>query len=137
MHVATSRLAVPFAGDDTAPPGPLAGPLTGPLTWGQQEIWQTMRRTGRTLNIGGTVVLGPDATVAGLTATLSRLVSRHQALRTRLRLPGGDLPGGELPQQVVAASGIVDLEVVAAPAGGAEAAAEALRTRYEFTPFDL
>ena len=124
MPVATSRLAVPFTGSTDL--------LTGPLTWGQVEIWQTMRRTGRTLNIGGVVALGPDATVPDLAATLGRLVSRHQALRTRLRLCDD-----ELPQQVVHASGTVDLEVVASSAGDAELAAEAVRTRYEFTPFDL
>ncbi|MEU0561167.1 condensation domain-containing protein [Dactylosporangium sp. NPDC006015] len=122
MHVATSRTAVAFHG---------AGAGTGPLTWGQQEIWQTMRRTGRTLNIGGTVALAPDTTVDGLAATLGRLVGRHQALRTLF-----DLDGDE-PRQTVRASGTVDLEVVASPPDDAEATAEALRSRYEFTPFDL
>ncbi|GAA3205513.1 condensation domain-containing protein [Dactylosporangium siamense] len=122
MHVATSRLAVPFHGD---------GAGTAPLTWGQWEIWQTMRRTGRTLNIGGTVALGPDASVAELAGTLGRLVSRHQALRTRFSL------AGEPPRQILSASGAVDLDVIASTSDGAAAAAEALRSRYEFTPFDL
>ncbi|WP_327004794.1 condensation domain-containing protein [Dactylosporangium sp. NBC_01737] len=122
MHVATSCLAVPFRGDGTG---------AGPLTWGQREIWQTMRRTGRTLNIGGTVALGADATVAELAATLGRLVSRHQALRTRLSL------AEDPPRQIVAASGVVGLDVVVSTSDGAEAAAEALRSHYEFTPFDL
>jgi hypothetical protein len=126
MHVATSRVAVPFRGDEAG-----TGPLAGPLTWGQQEIWQTMRRTGRTLNIGGTVALTPDATVADLAATLGRLVSRHQALRTRLSL------AGDPPRQTVVVDGTVDLEIVASPAEDADATAEALRSRYEFTPFDL
>ncbi|MET7426412.1 condensation domain-containing protein [Dactylosporangium sp. NPDC005555] len=122
MHVATTCLAVPFLGD---------GAGAGPLTWGQQEIWHTMRRTGRTLNIGGTVTLGPDATVADLAATLGRLVSRHEGLRTRFSLAGDE------PRQTVAASGTVDLEIVASSAEDAEDTAEALRSRYEFTPFDL
>ncbi len=122
MHAATSCLAVPFRGD---------GAGTGPLTWGQWEIWQTMRRTGRTLNIGGTVALTPDDTVEGLATTLGRLVGRHQALRTRVRLTGDE------PHQVVSASGTVNLEIVPSTAGDAEAVAEALRLRYEFTPFDL
>lgn len=126
MRVATSCLAVPFKDDGTG-----TGVDTGPLTWGQWEIWQTMRRTGRTLNIGGTVALAPDTTVAGLAATLGRVVGRHQAFRTRLRLSGGT------PQQIVSASGTVNLDIVPSPAGDAEAAAEALRLRYEFTPFDL
>src|SRR5690349_2593352 len=98
MHVATSRVAVPFLGD---------GAGAGPLTWGQQEIWQTMRRTGRTLNIGGVVALPPGATVAEFATMLGRLVGRHQALRTRLRQVDG-----EAPQQVVSASGTVNLEIV-------------------------
>lgn len=81
MHVATSHLAVPFLADDTG-----TGAMTGPLTWGQQEIWQTMRRTGRTMNIGGTVALAPDTTVERLAATLGALVGRHQGLRTRFDL---------------------------------------------------
>lgn len=123
MHVAASRVAVPFAGD---------GAGTGPLTWGQQEIWQTMRRTGRTLNIGGTVALATGSTVDELATTLGRLVSRHQALRTLLRDTAG-----EAPQQVVHASGTVGLEVVPSTPADAEAVAETLRGRYEFTPFDL
>ncbi|MEV4517190.1 condensation domain-containing protein [Dactylosporangium sp. NPDC049525] len=122
MPLATSCLAVPFHGD---------GAGTGPLTWGQREIWQTMRRTGRTLNIGGTVPLGPDATVAELAATLGRLVSRHQALRTHLSLTE------DPPRQTVAASGVVNLDIVGSSSDGAEAAAEALRSHYEFTPFDF
>lgn len=121
MHVATSRVAVPFSGD---------GAGAGPLTWGQQEIWRTMQRTGRTLNIGGTVALQPDATVEELTATLGLLVSRHQGLRTHFL-------DGAVPQQVVASEGTVDLELVPSAAPDAPATAEALRSRYEFTPFDL
>ena len=129
MHVATSHLAVPFL-DDTDGVAP-AEALTGPLTWGQVEIWQTMRRTGRTLNIGGTVALAPDTTVARLAATLAALVARHQALRTRFDLTA------DPPRQTVSASGTVTLEIVASRAGEAEADAETLRHRYEFTPFDL
>jgi hypothetical protein len=32
-----------------------AGSGSGELTWGQREIWRTMRRTGRTPNIAGFV----------------------------------------------------------------------------------
>ncbi|MFF5232572.1 condensation domain-containing protein [Dactylosporangium sp. NPDC000521] len=122
MHVATSRIAVAFHG---------AGAGTGPLTWGQQEIWRTMRRTGRTMNIGGTVALAPGTTLEELAATLGRLAGRHEALRTRFQL------AGDVPRQTVCASGTVDLEVVASSEEGAAATAEALRSRYEFTPFDL
>ncbi|MDG6105670.1 condensation protein [Dactylosporangium aurantiacum] len=125
MHVATSHLAVPFLGDDTG-----TGDPTGPLTWGQAEIWRTMRRTGRTMNIGGTVALAPGATVTQLAATLGALVGRHQALRTRFDLTA------DPPRQTVSTAGTVTLEIVASRAGDAEADAETLRRRYELTPFD-
>src|SRR6185312_10806360 len=115
------RLAVAFAG---------SGSGEGPLTWGQREIWNTMRRTGRTLNIGGTVPVPAGATVGEYTALLAYLVGRHQALRTRFVADAG----GDLVGQVVDAAGTVYLDVVD---GRTDADAEALRSRYEFTPFDL
>jgi hypothetical protein len=67
-----------------------------------------------------------------MAAVLRFIVSRHQALRTRLRFT----PDGT-PQQEVAASGEVALEIVDVDAGDdVDAAAEDLRRRYEFTPFD-
>jgi hypothetical protein len=118
----------------------------GELTWGQREIWLTMRRTGRTLNIGGVVAVPPGIDVAQCEGILAFMVTRHQALRTRFVLDGA----GDPVRQVVAASGAVELDVVdlgppgagaaePGPVAGAdeEAEAEALRTRYEFAPFDL
>jgi hypothetical protein len=123
MGAVTSRVLVPFQGD---------GAGVGELTWGQQSVWQNMQRTGATMNIGETTVLPAGTTMDDIVATLRFIVSRHQALRTRLRF----VPGGQ-PQQVVSGSGEVALEVVdVAPDGDADAAAEELRCRYEVTPFD-
>src|SRR5689334_16961353 len=95
MGSVTSRILLPFRGE---------GAGVGELTWGQQGIWQTMRRTGRTMNIGGTVPLAPGTTVDDVATMLRYIVSRHQTLRTRLRY----VPDG-LPQQVVSESGEVAL----------------------------
>lgn len=118
----TSRMILPFQG---------TGCGVGELTWGQQSIWQTMRRTGRTMNIGGTVPLAPGTTLDEMATMLRYIVSRHQTLRTRFRLSDG------LPQQVVSESGEIALDIVDVDAdASAGAAAEELRSHYEFTPFD-
>jgi hypothetical protein len=123
MGGVTSRILLPFHGE---------GSGVGELTWGQQGIWQTMLRTGRTMNIGGTMPLPPDSSVDQIAGVLRFVVSRHQALRTRLRF----VPDGP-PRQVVAESGEVPLEIVDVdPGDDTDAAAEQLRSRYEFTPFD-
>src|SRR3954468_22455100 len=77
------------------------------LTWGQQDIWLTMRRTGRTMNIGGTVPVDDGTTLADLEAVLRFLVSRHQSLRPRLRLVAGGMP-----RQVACESGSAPFDVV-------------------------
>jgi hypothetical protein len=102
------------------------------LTWAQRDVWDLMRRTGRTMNIGGTVAAAPGDTVEHIARLLRFIVSRHQALRTRLR----HVEGG-VPQQVVSASGEVPLEIVDADAtADPDAVAEELRVRYQTTMFD-
>lgn len=123
MGSTSSQIMVPFQGE---------GAGTGELTWGQQEIWKTMLRTGRTMNIGGAMALPPGAAIDEFTTLLRFVTSRHQSLRTTLRLVDGGLP-----QQVVSASGEAPFDVVdIGPDDDADAAAEELRSRYEFTPFD-
>lgn len=147
MSVTTSTIPVRFAS---------AGTGTAELTWGQRAIWETVRSTGRTLNIGGVMPLPPGTPVEEMAAVLRFLVGRHQALRTRLRPdPAGQRP----PQQEVFAEGEILLHVVdldgdevdgdeldgqagsADPQAGtdsaAERAAEELRDRFEQSPFDF
>ena len=76
MARVTSRVLVPFQGE---------GAGTGDMTWAQLMIWQTMRESGRSMNIGGTVALPAGTPVEAMVRTLRFLVSRHPALRTRLR----------------------------------------------------
>lgn len=101
------------------------------LTWGQRDVWDLMRRTGRTMNIGGAVRAEDGETVERVAGVLRFLVGRHQALRTRLQ----HVDGGP-PRQVVSDSGEIDLEVVDAAAEDPDVVAERLRVRYQTTRFD-
>src|SRR5262245_3140217 len=110
MGGATSRIVLPFNGD---------GSGEDELTWAQQGIWQTMLRTGRTMNIGGAMAVAPATTVDEMATLLRFIVSRHQALRTRLTF---DSDGR--PRQVASESGEIALDVVDIDAGDdADAAA--------------
>lgn len=123
MVCVTSHVMVPFEGE---------GAGDGPMTWAQHMMWQTMRESGRSMNIGGTVALPAGTPVEAMARMLCFLVSRHQALRTRLRF----VPDGP-PRQVVSASGEAVLEVVDLAAGDdPDAAAEELRDRYASAEFD-
>jgi condensation domain-containing protein len=115
------RILVPFEGE---------GAGVGELSWGQQEIWLAMTHQRHSLPIGGALPLPEDRTVAGIAADLGFAVSRHQALRTRLRLRGSSFP-----QQVVAAEGQVPLEVAEATGDPARTAA-GIDRRYHDVPFD-
>ncbi|WP_326999733.1 condensation domain-containing protein [Dactylosporangium sp. NBC_01737] len=119
MGSSTSRILVPFRG---------AGSGVADLTWAQLGIWQTMRRTGLSMNIGGTVPMPAGTSVRDMETLLRYLVSRHQALRTRLRF---DADG--TTRQVVSEAGELPLEVLDTDEDPA-AAAEELRLRYE-APF--
>lgn len=104
---------------------------SGELTWGQQSIWATIQRTGRTLNIGGALPMPPGTTVEEIATMLRFWVGRHEALRTRLRFTASQ------PQQVVAGSGELPLHLV--DVDGADdpaAAAESLRAEFEAPAFD-
>ena len=123
MGAVTSQIPVPFHG---------SGAGDGELTWGQQGIWITMLRTGRTMNIGGAMPLPEGSALSEFESSLRFLMSRHESLRTRLRFDDDGWP-----RQVVSASGEATLDVVDIDAADDPAeAAEALRSRYEFTPFD-
>jgi len=122
-----SEIRVPFHGE---------GSGSGELTWGQRGIWNTMQRTGRTMNIGGVMPLPEGTPVEEIAAVLQFAVSRHQALRTTLQFDD-ERPSGALPLQTAAESGetvlhVVDIDETDDPA----ATAEELRSRYETTPFD-
>jgi hypothetical protein len=117
------RVRVEFAGE---------GSGEGELTWGQRAAWRTFVADGEAKLLGGVVRVPPTSTVERVADSLRFVMSRHQALRTRLRFG----PDGE-PRQVVDAAGAIDLEVVDVPAGqDADEAAERVRRRLVTTPFD-
>jgi hypothetical protein len=126
MAVAVSEIPVDFRGD---------GAGTAELTWGQLQIWRTACQTGRTMNIVTPVPLPEGTHLADMVALLRFILSRHPALRTRLRFAGGP-SGSAHPWQVVAESGEVPLQIADIGDGDPSAAAEELRSRYELTRFD-
>jgi hypothetical protein len=119
-----STVVVSFAGE---------GGGAGELTWGQRVVQGAMRRWDAPLSLGDASPLPPGITVERLATTLSFIMSRHPALRTRLRPAGGRL------RQEVAAAGEIGLEVV--DFDGAEADlrpfAKAMSDGFYRRPFDL
>lgn len=123
-HANVVVTAVPFAGD---------GSGVEELTWGQRDVWRMMQTSGTPRMVGGVVPLAAGTTVQNIVHLLSFIVSRHQSLRTRIRVE----PDGT-PLQVLADAGEVALEVVDAdddddPAG----VAQAIRGRFNSEPFDV
>jgi Condensation domain len=118
----TERVIVRFEGD---------GSGVGELSWGQREIWSAMQDKGDSLPFCGVRALPPGQTVADVAAGLRFIMSRHQSLRTRLRL---DLDGQT--RQVVHASGEIMLDVVDAGDADPGETAAAVGARYKTRIFD-
>ena len=116
------RVLVPFEGE---------GAGLAELSWGQQQIWAVVKDKDGSLPMGGARALPPGQTVADVAAGLSFIMSRHQALRTRLRF-GND---GQA-QQVVHASGTITLEVVDAGEVDPGEVAVAVAAGYKARKFD-
>lgn len=118
------RIPVSFDGD---------GAGIAELTWGQQELWRTMRLVGTWMPIPVIRQAPEGTTIADVVAELRFIMSRYPSMRTRLRLAGD-----RMPQQVLADRGEVDLEVEELPDGHdpAEAAA-AMQRRFEDAAFDF
>lgn len=104
----TGARTVPFLGKRTA---------EGPMTWGQRAIWKSIRwldDEAHYFNIRRTATVPPGRTVDQVTAALSALLSRHEALRTRFR----ETTDGRWLQRV-AAEGELPFDVLDAPSGTA------------------
>jgi len=101
------------------------------LTWGQREIWRSIRQRESSMIVGGVVPLPAGTTVEHMADMLRRMMSRHQSLRTRLRFDDGGQP-----RQVVSASGEVALAVVDADGADPAQVADTVWRRYHVTDFD-
>ena len=118
----TENVVVQFAGD---------GSGVAELSWGQQQIWSVMQAKGSSLPMGGARALPPGQSVADVADGLRFIMSRHQALRTRLRFG----PDGQT-QQAVHASGEITLEVVEAGDRDPGDVAAAVAAEYKGRKFD-
>jgi hypothetical protein len=122
----SERILVPFTGD---------GAGVAELSWGQRNIWIPIRRHHRSLAVGGVCPLPAGVTAGDVAAELRLLVSRHQALRTRVEFDPGD---DRRARQVLSPSGEIPLEIVDSGTAGPDPAraAEAVRRRYQEAEFD-
>lgn len=103
------------------------------LTWGQWIVWRLMSDFGSMPMVGGAMRLEEGTTVDNIVHLLSFIVSRHQSLRTRIRVQ----PDGT-PMQLVAYSGEVALEILETLKGEDPAeVAEAVRLRFKNAPFNI
>ncbi|HEV2887901.1 MAG TPA: condensation domain-containing protein [Jatrophihabitans sp.] len=109
--------------------GPGAG--VGPLSWAQKSIWQTIVLDGNSVTMGGVSPLRAGRTVQDMTALLRFMISRHPALRTRLRFE----PDGTI-LQVVSESGVIPLALVEAGDEDPAAVAATVNHRFESEDFD-
>ncbi len=119
--VVVEKVVVEFAGD---------GSGVAELSWGQEEIWSVIRDKDNSLPMGGARVLPPGQSVADVAAGLRFIMSRHQALRTRLRFD----PDGRT-RQVVHGSGEIVLDVVDAGDGDPGEVAAAVAAGYKAQKF--
>ncbi len=118
----TDNVVVQFAGD---------GSGLAELSWGQKQIWDVIRAMDSSLPLGRAQALPPGQTVADVAAGLSFIMSRHQALRTKLRFG----PDGRA-QQVVHACGAITLEIVDAGDNDPGEVAAAVIAGYKARKFD-
>ncbi|GAA0390335.1 hypothetical protein Acor_47010 [Acrocarpospora corrugata] len=102
-----------------------------PLTWGQRGIWDAMARNPPGHFNIGRVLMVPrrgGAAVAEAARAVGLLAERHESLRTRVEVTGGE------PRQVLSGSGRIPLTVVAAESG---ADAASLLEKLTAGEFDL
>jgi len=118
--MATSIL-VRFAGD---------GEGIEELSWGQGSMWNTIVREGQSVSMGGATPLAPHLTPEQLADLLQFMMSRHQALRTKL-----DFTAGRVRQRLFSA-GEISLAVIEAGDEDPAAVAERIADDYKSRPFD-
>ncbi|HEX9337569.1 MAG TPA: condensation domain-containing protein [Pseudonocardiaceae bacterium] len=124
MTSTLARIMVDFTGGGTG---------EGELSWGQKENWHRIVKQRIWAPLGGVNPLPPDTTTTDDVAAIVRyLMSRHQSLRTRLRL---DDDGH--PTQIVSGSGTIPMDVVDTVDADPATVAESVAERYLNTPMDF
>ncbi|MDG6105720.1 hypothetical protein Daura_12765 [Dactylosporangium aurantiacum] len=109
------------------------------LSWGQVAIWRAIQRMvpdDAALNMSWVTDLEGEGISSGtplsrITDTVRTVVERHESLRTRVRADAGGVP-----QQVLAATGTIEVHVVEATAATAAAEATALQARLTQPAYD-
>ncbi|HEV3171617.1 MAG TPA: condensation domain-containing protein [Actinocrinis sp.] len=104
----------------------------GPLSWGQWEIWDTMRKTASSLPIGGVVAVRPGRTVQDIAEELRFFLSRYESMRTKVRFDANGDPYQVLADRGEAVLGIVDVD----DAGDPLQAGLRLEERWRAVQFD-
>lgn len=121
-QLAGEQLLVHFQGE---------GAGVEPLTWGQVGFWQGMEDTGQSATMGGVHAMPAGSTIEQVADLLAFILSRHQALRSRLLLR----PAGP-PLQVCSESGEVPLRIVECGAADPDEVAERVKAEFGERNFD-
>jgi hypothetical protein len=121
--IMTDQLLVDFEG---------SGNGVGELSWGQRGIWQTIKHEGESVTMGGISPLAAHLNVQDVATVLRFCLSRHQALRTRLRFEND-----ATVRQVVFDSGDIALNVVEAGEADPYQVALAVQQDYQSRDFDF
>jgi hypothetical protein len=112
-----------------------SGGRSGPLAWGQQALWNAIRRTkpeDRYFNFSRDFAVPRDHEfgVDQVADALSRVIARHEALRTTL------FADEARPEQVVRSAGRLDVEVRHCAPVDVDAMVVATMAEYEARTFD-
>lgn len=119
---AVERILVPFAGE---------GSGVAPLTWSQIGIWGAIVQSGESRTVQHTAELPPGTTVDDVADMVRFLMSRHQALRTRMLF---DSDGQAL--QNCSEAGEAPLEIVEADIEDPASVAEEVSRHYQRKLFE-
>jgi hypothetical protein len=119
----TSTIPIRFAGD---------GSGEAPLTWSQADHWRVNQAVGQVSTFGGSFACRPGTTIEFIAETLRFIMSRHQALRTRLRFAADGWP-----RQYCVAEGVIELPVIEAGSADPAALAAAIEREFNQREWDL
>ncbi|WP_034263665.1 condensation domain-containing protein [Actinospica robiniae] len=106
---------------------------SGSLAWGQQALWNAIRRTrpeDQYFNFSREFTPAGRAGIEDVTDALARVLARHEALRTTL------VADEALPEQVVHGAGKLNVDMHCCAAADVDSVAAATAAEYESRAFD-